>query len=205
MLLFPFAMWGQLTAEQAFIDAPARLFPSIKKITRMDMVDYFKSGSDRGSVNRFGGVTRLLELTPDNVVVEVAESNVVVKQLALDRSKNGDTVFIYVANLATPAMDGSVKVYDSSWNPVKGNPTVAPAVKDWIKKGVTKQQAAEVESLVPFAMARYSYDPATHLLTLTATFADYLPEDVMKKVGDSLYSTATYKWNGSKFTLTGRS
>lgn len=201
LLLLPLSMWGQLTAEQVFVDAPAQLFPAIKKITRMDMVDYFKSGSDRASGNRFGGLSRVLELTSDNLVMEEAQNNMVVKQIALDRLNSGDTAIIYITNIATPAMDGSVKVYTTGWSPVSGTPFQTPMLKDWIKKGVSKQDVKEVMSSVPFAMANYSYDPATHLLTLNATFQDYLPEDVMKKVGSLLYSSMTYKWNGRKFVL----
>lgn len=199
LLVLPMTVWGQLTAEQALISAPSTLFPGVTRLTRMDMLDYFKSGSERASATRLNGMARVLELTPDNVVVETAANRMVTTQIALALNSRKDTVIICVSNIATPAMDGALKLYDSSWQPLKGNSFAAPALKDWVRKGVSKNEAREVMSLVPFAMAQYAYDPATSTLTLTGTFADYLPEDVWDKVKDSLSSTLTYKWNGRKF------
>ncbi|MDE6266340.1 MAG: DUF3256 family protein [Muribaculaceae bacterium] len=201
LLLLPLTAWGQLTAEQAFIDAPSQLFPGIRRITRMDMVDYFKSGSDRGSTNRFGGLSRVLSLTPESIVVEVAESNIVEKQIALDCMAKGDTAIIFITNIATPAPDGAVKVYNSRWEPFAGTTFVEPTLKDWVKKGASKQQMQEVMGSVPFAMARYSFDPQTRLLVLTPSFTEFVPEDVMAKVKDSLCSSISYKWNGKRFVL----
>ncbi|MBD5191629.1 MAG: DUF3256 family protein [Bacteroidales bacterium] len=201
LMLLPLSAWGQHTAEQIFIDAPSSIFPGIRKITRMDMVDYFKSGSDRGSTNRFGGLSRVLALSPESITVEEAGSNIVEKQIALDISGKRDTAIIFVTNIATPAMDGAVKVYTTDWQPAPGKGFVEPTLKDWIKKGISKEKSTQIMSLVPFAMARYNFNPETDLLTLTATFDNYLPEEDMNKVKDSLYTTITYKWNGSRFVL----
>ncbi|MDE7153570.1 MAG: DUF3256 family protein [Muribaculaceae bacterium] len=199
LLLLPLAVSGQLTAEQALVNAPSTLFPGITRLTRMDMLDYFKSGSERTSATRLSGTARVLELTPENVVVETAANRMVTTQVALALNSKKDTIIVCVSNIATPAMDGALKLYDSSWQPLKETYFAAPALKDWIKKGVPKSDAREVMSLVPFAMAEYTYDPTSATLRLTPTFADYLPEDVWNKVKDSLSSALVYKWNGRKF------
>lgn len=201
-LFLPLIMWGQLTAEQAFINATPEQFPYIKRITRLDMVDYFKSGSNRPSQNLLNGFSRILSMTPEKIVVEQATDGLVVTQMALDMFNKKDTALIVIENIATPAMDGNVKVYDTSWQCVNGA-FIPPTLKDWIKKGAKKEMVNEIMTYVPFAMARYDYDPESHTLTLTASFADYLPEELMRKVGHALYTSKTYKWRGNKFVKAG--
>ncbi len=51
-----FAMaYPQLTATEAFSSAPASVLPLIDYITRLDMIDYYNSGSATASKNVMQG------------------------------------------------------------------------------------------------------------------------------------------------------
>lgn len=45
-----------LTATKAFSDAPATVFPSIDRMTRLDMIDYYNSGSPKPSKTRLKAI-----------------------------------------------------------------------------------------------------------------------------------------------------
>ncbi len=187
---------GGMTASEAFINAPAARFPLVTKMKRMDMVDYFNSGMDRESDNVLGGKTRILELTPDKITVEEIGEKVSLTSISLDKMGR-DTVMIVTSNLATPATDGYISFYSTDWKKLNAALFSEPSLKDWI---VAKPDIAQddIENMVPFVMAEYSYDPSTHILTLRASFKDYLPEEDYNKVKSSLKSELRYKWNGRK-------
>lgn len=66
------AAWA-LTASQAFIDAPVNVFPTIDRLTRLDMIDYFNSGSQKPSKNSFKGDCRILTASESQITVSTSE------------------------------------------------------------------------------------------------------------------------------------
>ena len=56
------------TAADFFVSAPLSVFPTIDPMTRMDMIDYFKAGSDKASKNLIGGECRILERSEERRV-----------------------------------------------------------------------------------------------------------------------------------------
>lgn len=187
---------GGITASEAFINAPAARFPLVTKMKRMDMVDYFNSGMDRESDNVLGGKTRILQLTPDKITVEEVGQNVSVTSISLDKMGR-DTVLIVTSNIATPATDGCVSFYSTDWKKLGAGLFSEPSLRDWTVAKPDVDQA-DMENMVPFVMADYSYDPSTRILTLRASFKEYLPEEDYNKVKSSLKSELRYKWNGRK-------
>ncbi len=71
-------------------------------------------------------------------------------------------------------------------------------MKDWLT-AEGKKNAQDVESLVPFMLINYSYDPASATLTLTNNTASFMSDDIYSLVADYLKPQLTYKWNGRKF------
>ncbi len=191
------AAMAQLTAAEAFINAPTSRFPLIQKMKRMDMVDYKNSGVDKPSDNLLGGKSKILSLTPEKIVVEVCEGGLSVTSISVDKSNRGDTVLIVTADVATPAPDGAVSFFTSDWKPLAGDIFNAPVTADWIKPQF-KKQIREIENLLPFVLASYSYDPLDHTLTLTPSVKQYLPESDYDKVKEMLSDKLVYRWNGKK-------
>lgn len=188
-------------AKEAFYSAPLKIVPYAAQMLRMDMVDYYESGSDKKIRNDLYDGSRILSLTDYNIVIEETADSASIAQIAVEAKNNGDTTYIFTRNIATPAIDGTIAFYKPGWKQLKGRLFKEPKLKDWVKKGCTKEELDLVKGIVPFVMAKYDYDAENKILTLTQNFDVYVPEADYVKVAHLLYSTITYKWNGSRMVL----
>lgn len=187
---------AQITASQAFVDAPQEIFPLLDKNTRLDMVDYFNNGMATQSSNKINGRSRITALTPQSLSVEMSAASDY--QLALLPLGN-DTLKAVITTVKTPAPDSRVDFFDSNWDrKPDGAYFVKPKMDDWLTDAGRKN-AADVSAFVPFLLISYIYDPATGLLTLTNNTKDFLSADIYEIVGPYLEPYLTYKWNGKKF------
>lgn len=193
--LFTLTAAAQLTAAGAFTAAPADLFPLLDKNTRLDMVDYYNSGLATPSANRLQGRSTITSLTPATLTVKITDASSA--QIAL-LPAGKDTIIAVVNTVATPGLDSTLKLYDTSWQqlPVAKYFT-APTWNDWITSG---HDASEVTAYAPFMLASYFIDPDKKTLTLTNNLSTFLDEDTYKTVAPALNPTLTYTWNGKRFT-----
>ncbi len=191
-----FAMaYPQLTATEAFSSAPASVLPLIDYITRLDMIDYYNSGSATASKNVMQGQSRITALSPMSVSVSVTSASEC--QIAL-LPMRGDTAIVCIETVMTPTPDSRVSVYDRDWKPLSGSSFAMPAVSGWLTPE-GKKQADIVESQVPFMLASAQYSPETDTLVLTNRLSDFLSDDVYGLVKPYLLPSITYKWNSSRF------
>lgn len=191
-----FAMaYPQLTATEAFSSAPASILPLIDYITRLDMIDYYNSGSATASKNVMQGQSRITALSPMSVSVSVTSGSEC--QIAL-LPMRGDTAIVCIETVMTPTPDSRVSVYDRDWKPLSGSSFAMPAVSAWLTPE-GKKQADVVESQVPFMLASAQYSPETDTLVLTNRLSDFLSDDVYGLVKPYLLPSITYKWNSSRF------
>lgn len=183
-------------AAELFVEAPTAIFPSVDSLTRLDMVDYFLSGSDRASKNLFNGHARVTRLTADQITVETSAA--ARKDISLiPRAGSRDTVVMVVTTVQTPAEDSTVKFYDMQWQPIDKGLFIVPTLDDWtLDQARGKRQ--DLENAVPFMLAKISYEPATSTLTLVNNLGAYLPEEVTGLVGSSLKGELRYRWDGHK-------
>lgn len=183
-------------AAEAFVTAPTTVFPAIDSLTRLDMVDYFRSGSDRASKNLFNGQARVTHLTPDQITVETsaaAEKTITI----IPRGNGRDSLLMVITTVKTPAEDSTVKFYTTSWQPVDKGLFIVPALDDWMQpQAADKRQ--DVENAVPFMLAKISYEPAMATLTLVNNLGAYLPEETSTLAGNALKSELSYRWDGHK-------
>lgn len=195
----PIAM-SAATPASLFINAPQSRFPFLPKMKRMDMVDYYNSGVGRGSDNLLGGKSRVLELTPDQIKVELVEGGMSTTSLSIVPNGKNDSIIVVVSNVLTPAPDGMISFYTTDWKEIKGKQPLfdQPAFDDWLVKGIDRGVRDDVRNAVPFIMAQYSFDPNTGVLTLTQTAEEYLPEAEYNVARDHLLKQLRYKWNGKK-------
>ena len=191
-----FAMaYPQLTATEAFSSAPASVLPLIDYITRLDMIDYYNSGSATASKNVMQGQSRITALSPMSVSVSVTSGSEC--QIAL-LPMRGDTAIVCIETVMTPTPDSRVSVYDRDWKPLSGSSFAMSAVSAWLTPE-GKKQADVVESQVPFMLASAQYSPETDTLVLTNRLSDFLSDDVYGLVKPYLLPSITYKWNSSRF------
>lgn len=182
-----------LTAVNAFVDAPVEVFPTLDRMTRMDMVDYYDSGSQRASKNAFKGDARILSASPAQLTVSTSDVSVV--ELSLLEQKK-DTVIMVITTLCTPTEDSSVKFYTRDWKQVDGL-FVVPLLDDWTREEA-RDRKEDLENSVPFMLARCTYVPETNTLTLTNNLGSYLPEEALGLAEGALRQSISFRWDGKK-------
>ncbi|MCM1109966.1 MAG: DUF3256 family protein [Clostridium sp.] len=194
-LLLPAALTAR-EASDAFVDAPSTIFPLLDRSTRLDMIDYFNSNMTTPSQNNVGGASRLTELTPLSLRIEMTPSSSY--QIALIPAR-GDTLIAVVTTVLTPAPDSRLDIYTSDWTRQATETYFdKPALDDWLTDQGRKNRA-EVETFVPFLLISYDYNPSTSLLTLTNNTRSFLSEDIYEIVGGSLRDKLLYRFDGKRF------
>ena len=182
-------------AARVFAEAPASVFPTIDRMTRLDMIDYFNSGSDKPSKNAMAGDSRILSLSDRQITVQT--SGVQTVEISLLPQKS-DTLLVVVTTLKTPAPDSSVKVFSTRWEPVRRDAFKAPLLADWVlPEG--KGEMETLETLYPFTLASATFNPDTGVLTLTNHLGEFLPEVESGGKEKLLRPVLEYRWDGKQF------
>lgn len=184
---------GPMTAAKAFAAAPLSVFPTIDPMTRLDMIDYFNSGSDKASKNQLNGECRITAMTDNSLTFNSSE--VAEHTIAILPEKN-DTILMVITTLKTPIEDSSVKFYTTDWKSEKKGLFIVPTIDDW----TLPEEAArkdDLENAFPFILARISYVPETGILTLSNNAYEFLTQE-NDSLSGSLHQRLTYKWDGKK-------
>ena len=182
-------------AIDAFINAPQEVFPTIDHMTRMDMADYFNSGSPKPSKNSLNGDCRIDSASAAQVTLST--SDVSKTELSLLPMKS-DTIIMVINTLKTPVPDSSVKFYTyPQWQPISRGLFMVPGLDDWTAKEA-KVEREDLENAIPFMLARFTYLPETRQLILENNVGDYLPKEANKLVDGALKSRLVYRWDGSR-------
>ncbi len=185
---------AQLTAAKAFVDAPASVFPLVDNTTRLDMIDYVNAGMSTQSVNRLGGGSAIIELTPMKLRAKMTDASI--DELFL-LPAGSDTIIGVIRTVATPGHDSSISFFNSSWQPLKpGAVFTAPVLADWV---TDQSHIPDVETVVPFMLVGYSYDPDKGVLTATNNLEPFLSKDIYSIVAPFMTDTIVYQWNGKRF------
>ncbi|MDE6528408.1 MAG: DUF3256 family protein [Muribaculaceae bacterium] len=187
------AAWA-LTASQAFVDAPATVFPTIDRITRLDMIDYFNSGSKKPSKNSFKGDCRIISASDSQITFSTSDVSEVSLSLIPQKS---DTIIMVITTLKTPDDDSSARFYNSRWEEINKGLFLVPQLNDWVKPE-SRTRIDELESIFPFMLARFTYEPESGILTLTNNVSNLLPEEATSWAGDALKTKLVYRWDGKK-------
>ena len=182
-------------AMDAFINAPVEVFPSIDPMTRMDMADYFNSGSPKPSKNVFKGDCRIVSASPAQVTVATTEASQA--EISILPAK-GDSIIMVITTLDTPVPDSSVSFYTyPEWKPIEKELFAMPGLDEWTVGGNATPRA-DIENAVPFILARITYDPASDALTLENKLGEFLPAESRDIVKGALTDTLVYQWDGRR-------
>ena len=187
---------ARTTAAQVFQTAPADIFIMADSLTRLDMIDYFMAGRDTPSRNVAGGDIRLTALSEDSLVVALSEK--VTQSLYLLPAK-GDTIFAIVKTYRLPALDSSIKFYNSNWRVLDANKILPlPTHDNWLKKP-SKEARERFARNVPFVPMQITIDPISGSLTIVNTLVDLLTKEAMDAVKEDIKPAIVYTWDGNKF------
>ncbi len=154
LLLGAGAAFAQLTASQAFADAPQNVFPLLDHNTKLDMIDYFNSGMSTASKNAMDGKSRITAITPAKVEISMTDASSY--ELALLPTANGDTVVALITTVATPAPDSQMTLFSKDWaTNLTSSLYSKPGMADWLTEE-GRANSGEVEGLVPFLLVSYT-------------------------------------------------
>ncbi len=188
---------AQFSATQAFASAPTKAFPLLEKNTRLDMIDYFNSGSSTASTNMLGGSSRITAITPMDMRIAMTESTTY--QIAILETSS-DSIIALIETIAMPALDSRISFYDRNWNKLDGKQFTAPSLRDWLND-TGKKEIEMVKTIIPFLIVSYEYDATTKTLTLTNNINDFVSVEHTEQVNSYFIPSLTYRWNGKKFSL----
>ncbi len=189
-------VWA-LTPREIFVDAPRQVIAAIDSITRLDMLDYYASGSSVASRNAFGGESRVTLLTDDFITVSTSSSSEVTMALLPGRR---DTMLLVVNTLALPAPDSRASVYGRDWA-LCDRKLQLPDHNDlslWLDRD-SGPRRQELENMIPFVPAIYTYKDG--ILTVTNTLSRLIPADDYRVVKPYIRSSISYRWAGNRWSL----
>lgn len=188
---------AQSPAADAFVSAPVAVFPLLDKNTRLDMIDYFNSGSSTPSTNSLRGQSHITSLSPMDLRISMTESTSY--QIAILPTSD-DSITVLIETIAMPARDSRISFYDSNWNQLTGKQFIAPALRDWLTDA-GKKDIETVEMIVPFLIVGYEYDAEKKTLLLTNNINDFVSKEFIEQIDSYFLPTLTYRWDGKKFSL----
>lgn len=187
---------AQNTAPKAFVSAPREVVALIDSLTRLDMIDYYNSGSEKPSNNKLGGNCRITGLSTDQISFYTSGAS---ERSITVLPARQDTLLMVVNTVFMPASDSSISFYTAGWDELTPKQMKSifrePTLSDWVRPEY-RRDMPDIENAVPFMTARYDYDPTTRTLTLTHTLDQLLPKEDYEKVSDSIHRSLRYTWNG---------
>lgn len=178
---------------EAFCRAPIDVVDYLPEYSRLDMVDYFDSGSTVASDSYLGNKIHITAL--DSMMVRYAVDDSVKVTLAL-LPAGRDTLMMVIKELPAPVFDSTVSFYDGGWQPVASPPLNPPRFSNWLKDS---KRAAAVAFDIPFVMATADFDPATGRLVYMNQTERYFDERERPDALSELRRTLEYQWNGRRF------
>lgn len=194
ILLSPVTTWA-ITASEAFASAPSVVFPLLERNARLDMIDYFNSGSSTPSKNKLSGQARITAITDKTLSFAMSGAS---SYDVIVLPCGGDEIIALIETVATPVPDSNISFYDTDWNKLDGKYLEVPQLKHWLTDE-GKENQSMVEVMMPFMLVGYEYDAETAMLTLTNNVSQFLSEDIYSQISPYLRSSLTYKWNGKRF------
>lgn len=187
---------AQLTASSAFVSAPNAVFPLLDRNTRLDMIDFFNSGSSSPSRNALYGSSRILSLSPKKMEIEMTSAS---KAEIMTLKAGNDSVIALVSTVMTPTPDSKINFYLKDWaTDITGRMFAAPQLDDWLTESGRKNRDM-VEAMVPFVLSSYSFEPESGNLVLTSHVEEFLSPEVYAEISDYMVNSLTYKLAGGKY------
>ncbi|MDO4319071.1 MAG: DUF3256 family protein [Bacteroidales bacterium] len=180
------------TAGEIFASAPDRVIKMLPQSTRLDMLDYYHYGSDKASMNAFGGDARVLSESTSDLHWQTSDrANM---QLAV-LTAGKDTVVAVVETLLTPVPDSRIEFYDSDWHAVKA-PVKMPVRADWLTDE-GRRHADELEVVLPFDFVEARFDLDEGRLILTNNARSYLTADEYERIEPWIRPQLVYSISGT--------
>lgn len=196
VLLLIITCAGSICAREIadfFIEAPTATLPLSRPTARMDMLDYYNSGSRTGVSNSLGGSSFILEKSAERLVVKASGASTV----EYDMIVNGaDTLIAVITTVATPQPDSRIDIYRAdTWELTPSQPQM-PGIKDFLKAGASLSQT---DNSIPYFFCSATYNSERGIFVFTNTTPSYFhPSDTPAEL-ELLTDSLRMKWDGKKW------
>lgn len=185
-----------LSAAKCFTEAPAQVLPLLSVSNRLDMVDYFRAGSAKTTVNAAGGNARVTEESDYSIKFQVSEG--VTGQMFVLNPMDKCPVIGYIETVELPMPDSAVKFFNCRWQPVEV--FKAPELRDWTRNS-DKATLEQLREEVPFVLCTMEYLPREAELVLAGTTEQYFSKDDTPEALSQLKDEIVMRWTGKKFKI----
>lgn len=180
------------TAGDFFVDAPGSVMPYTTTNLRLDLLDYYRYGSDRAMTDRSSTSLRVIGENDRTLTVAVGDEGSRVQIAVLPAGK--DTLLAVVTTVTLPAPDSRVDLYNKDWTPARVKAPAWPVYSDWMP--VTDP---ETQARLPFVPAEAAFDSTAMVLTFTCRADSFLAADEYDMLRESLMPTIVYDVKGKTF------
>lgn len=173
-----------------FSNAPIEIMSQIPAYARLDMIDYFNSGSSVKLANRLDAKYSIVSLEKDKLVYQDEDS--VVTAIAVLPAAKSDSVLMVIRTLPLPMHDSEITLYDTSWHRLDSRTFPRPGFKDWLMPGKKLSDNA-VE--MPFMLTVADYDADSRVLTFRNVTGDFFTDDDRPAVLGDFKTELKYIWS----------
>lgn len=187
-----------ITAEQAFVSAPESVLPLLNRNTRLDMVDYYNSGSETASKNKLSGNSRVTSIKINDLRFEKSIASSC--QIVILNMNNGMEIIALIETVKTPVADSQITFYTTDWKKIDSKYFSEPELEDWLTSE-GKKNIKEIESTISFMLVEYEYDTVKNELILRNNISQMLSEEIFKSIKSSFLAQLRYRWTGKQFKL----
>ncbi len=201
LLAILFAAFGvsdataRTTAAGAFLNAPTAVIPMLDRNARLDMIDYYNSGSTTPTRNQLNGRSRITEMDSNTVTIEMTDATVY-RIVLLPSKRLNDTVFAVIRTVKLPVHDSDIEVYSKDWGKYIHQDAFfeQPTLALW-SKARSKKDKETFSQLAPFILSEYIYDDANRTLIVKNRMSEFLAPDDWEKLKPLLREQFVYKWS----------
>ena len=154
---------GARTAADFLLSAPYSGVPAIAERARLEMLEYFKGGSEARVKNVFGGSSKVAVNTPEYVTVDVSDKTQITVAVVPARR---DTMIAVIETVLTPVPDSRVTFYSTDWKELAQQPGEL-TVADFVDRAALKADPEAEMPEFPFYTLTYMPDDNTFMAANT--------------------------------------
>lgn len=185
------------TVRDFFASEPGEVFTTLARTARLDMLDYYDSGTIVSANNNMAGNSQLDTVTDNFLRIHTSAARTV--EMRLMRWKS-DTIIAVVETVETPVKDSRITFYNKHWYQLKEiKPFKMPTMDDFILPTVKKDQRKHIMQQIAFPLIELSFGgPDFEQLTARHGLAEFLSKEEWAKLKPYFRPTLTYRVQNGK-------
>lgn len=185
-----------------FVSEPNNVFNLLNSSTRLDMIDYYHSGSTPELQNQIGDKSQLMELTDNYIKVKLSESSTTeVKMIPISKR---DTILVVAQTFYTPTPESKLTIYNTDWEELEIERYLKVSTLDdfiTIPRNEGEFTMADAATIIPFTLIEYKLTADSNNLQAIFNPESYITTEGYEKIKPMLTDTLNYTLKGRKFKL----